>query len=181
MGETGETYLVGPDKLMRSDSYIDPEFHTVDTSFQNPTKGVVDTVAAREALSGQSGQGVIEDYRNMNALTFYEPLNIFDTHWAFITEIDEAEAFSAVHDLRLADRNRCGLCTLRYFVRGMVLITRSIAAPINRIIAKLRDGSEQVNSASTQWLRRASLWPTALRIKPPPLRRPLPHLKRCLQ
>ncbi|MGM0419271.1 MAG: hypothetical protein ACQEQS_11160, partial [Thermodesulfobacteriota bacterium] len=30
MGETGETYLVGPDKRMRSDSFLDPENHSVD-------------------------------------------------------------------------------------------------------------------------------------------------------
>ena len=29
MGETGETYLVGEDKLMRSDSFLDPENHSV--------------------------------------------------------------------------------------------------------------------------------------------------------
>ncbi len=49
MGETGETYLVGPDKLMRSDSLLDPA-HTIKASFANPEKGRVDTEASREAL-----------------------------------------------------------------------------------------------------------------------------------
>ncbi|HMA61201.1 MAG TPA: cache domain-containing protein, partial [bacterium] len=34
MGETGETYLVGSDKKMRSNSYIDPESHSVKASFE---------------------------------------------------------------------------------------------------------------------------------------------------
>ena len=34
MGETGESYLVGPEKLMRSDSYLDPENHSVAASFR---------------------------------------------------------------------------------------------------------------------------------------------------
>lgn len=148
MGETGESYLVGPDKLMRSDSYNDPKFHTVNASFQNPEKGSVDTDATRAALAGKSGQGVIEDYRNVNALTFYEPLELFDTQWAFITEIEESEAFQAVSSLQLwigiiAILALCGILLVAWF------ITRSIATPINRIIAKLRDGSDQVNSAST--------------------------------
>ncbi len=32
MGKTGEVHLVGPDKLMRSDSFLDPEHHTVNAN-----------------------------------------------------------------------------------------------------------------------------------------------------
>ena len=53
MGKTGETYLVGPDKLMRSDSFLDPANHSVKASFAHPEKGMVDTVAAKEALAGK--------------------------------------------------------------------------------------------------------------------------------
>ncbi len=51
MGETGETYLIGSDKLMRSDSYLDPTNHSVEASFANPSKGKVNTTASRNALS----------------------------------------------------------------------------------------------------------------------------------
>ncbi|HPF36762.1 MAG TPA: cache domain-containing protein, partial [Candidatus Krumholzibacteria bacterium] len=50
LGETGETYLVGADKLMRSDSFLDPEHHSVVTSFRKPETGKVDTEASRAAL-----------------------------------------------------------------------------------------------------------------------------------
>ncbi|MDP6343170.1 MAG: cache domain-containing protein, partial [Alphaproteobacteria bacterium] len=50
MGETGETYLVGQDLLMRSDSYLDQVNHTVEASFADPAKGSVDTDASRRAL-----------------------------------------------------------------------------------------------------------------------------------
>lgn len=43
LGESGETYLVGPEGLMRSDSYIDPKNHSVESSFRNPNKGTVNT------------------------------------------------------------------------------------------------------------------------------------------
>ncbi len=39
LGETGETYLVGSDNLMRSDSYLDSENRTVAASFANPATG----------------------------------------------------------------------------------------------------------------------------------------------
>ena len=53
LGETGETYLVGSDKLMRFDSYLDPKHHSVVASFRNPEKGKVETEAVDNALAGK--------------------------------------------------------------------------------------------------------------------------------
>lgn len=61
LGETCETYLVGPDELMRSDSYLDPKNHSVVASFRKPETGKVTTAAAKAALSGKSGAEVIMD------------------------------------------------------------------------------------------------------------------------
>jgi methyl-accepting chemotaxis protein len=96
MGQTGECYLVGPDKLMRSDSYLDPVNHTVNASFANPGKGIVDTVAAQNALAGTAGQGVIADYNGNPVLSIYQPIDIHGVRWAAICEMDVAEAFSPV-------------------------------------------------------------------------------------
>jgi len=47
MGETGETYLIGSDKRMRSDSFLDPTGHSVKASFAGNMKdNGVDTEAA---------------------------------------------------------------------------------------------------------------------------------------
>lgn len=61
LGKTGETYLVGQDGLMRSDSYLDPENHTVLASFRNPAKGRVETEASKAALAGNTDFGVVID------------------------------------------------------------------------------------------------------------------------
>ncbi len=98
MGKTGETYLVGPDKLMRSDSYLDPKHHSVAASFNDPSRGKVDTTASQEALAGQEGADVIIDYNGNPVLSAYSPLKIGDVTWALIAEIDVAEAFSPVDD-----------------------------------------------------------------------------------
>ncbi len=76
LGKTGETYLVGPDMLMRSDSYLDPKHHTVEASFANPSKGKADTEAVRNALAGKSGADVIIDYNGNPVLSAYAPLKI---------------------------------------------------------------------------------------------------------
>ncbi|MCP3955225.1 MAG: methyl-accepting chemotaxis protein, partial [Desulfobacterales bacterium] len=84
MGETGETYLVGPDKLMRSDSFLDPANHSVKASFANPSKGNVDTEATQEALAGKTESKIITDYNGNPVLSSYTPLKLGDVTWAII-------------------------------------------------------------------------------------------------
>ncbi len=98
LGKTGETYLVGPDKLMRSDSFLDPKYHSVKGSFANPDKGRVDTEAVVNALAGKTGADVILDYNNNPVLSSYAPLKVGDQTWSIIAEIDVAEAFSPVDE-----------------------------------------------------------------------------------
>ncbi|MBF0187976.1 MAG: methyl-accepting chemotaxis protein, partial [Magnetococcales bacterium] len=98
LGKTGESYLVGPDLLMRSDSYLDPDNHTVVTSFGNPNKGKVDTEAARNALAGKTESKVIIDYNGNPVLSSYAPLQLKGLTWAILSEIDVAEAFSPVDE-----------------------------------------------------------------------------------
>ncbi len=94
LGETGETYLVGPDMLMRSDSYLDPENHTIVASFKNPSKGRAETEATRLALAGETGADVIMDYNGNPVLSAFAPLKVGGVTWAILAEIDVAEAFS---------------------------------------------------------------------------------------
>ena len=98
MGKTGEAYLIGPDKLMRSDSFLDAKHHTVKASFADPSKGKVDTDASSNALRGETDAEVIIDYNGNPVLSAYRPLDIAGLHWAVLAEIDVAEAFSPVDE-----------------------------------------------------------------------------------
>ena len=99
MGKTGETYLVGEDLLMRSDSFLDPENHTVIASFANPNLGSVDTEAAREALAGNDDEKIIIDYNGNPVLSAYMPIEVFGHTWALIAEIDQAEVNAPVRSM----------------------------------------------------------------------------------
>ncbi len=68
LGRTGDTYLVGKDGLMRSDSILDKTYHTVATSLKEPSKGKVDSVGSRRALAGESGTEIMKDYRGSKVL-----------------------------------------------------------------------------------------------------------------
>jgi len=90
MGESGETYLVGADKTMRSDSRF----------FANSilTRSV-DTASVRLALSGEEGVQVTDDYRNIPVYSAYKPLDIMGVRWAVLAEVDEAEVVKPVSQL----------------------------------------------------------------------------------
>ena len=92
MWKTGETYLVGQDKKMRSDSYLDNRNHSVLASFRGTveTNGV-DTEASRQALSGIEDKKILVDYRGKSVLSAYSPISIKDVQWALIAEVDEDE------------------------------------------------------------------------------------------
>jgi len=100
-GDTQEDYLVGQDKLMRSDSFLDPTNHTLMASFANPSSGSVDTEAAREALSGNTDTKIVIDYNGNPVLSSFSSVKIGqDITWAILSEIDEAEVMIAPNSLR---------------------------------------------------------------------------------
>ena len=93
MGNTGESYLVGQDRLMRSDSYLNPEQFSVKASFANNNK--VNTVAVESALAGEQSTAVIQDYNDNPVISSWHYINVSDdVRWAIISEIDVAEAFN---------------------------------------------------------------------------------------
>ena len=149
MGQTGETYLVGQDKLMRSDSFLDPSVHSVKASFANPLKGKVDTEAANLALSGKEDAKIITNYKGNPVLSAFAPIVVGDTTWALITEIDESEAFASVNQIKWMIVIISVVCIVAIFGVSW-FIARSISKPINRITSGMREGANQVASASGQ-------------------------------
>ena len=98
-GESQEDYLVGSDLLMRSDSFLDPKGHSLKASFANNTK--VDTVASRNALSGQEHTEVVIDYNGNPVLSAYSQVSVGeDLKWAILSEIDEAEVLVTPNAIR---------------------------------------------------------------------------------
>ena len=101
MGDTGESYLVGPDFLMRSDSYIDPENRSVAASFAgNIENNGIDTLAVQEALAGNSDAKIITNALGKKVLSAYSPIDVGGVTWALMAEIDEEEAFNAAQNLK---------------------------------------------------------------------------------
>ena len=87
LGESGETYLIGGDHLMRSQSRFKTE-NTIGT-FK------VDTVAVDNVMAGKTNHEIIADYRGIDVLSSYTPVNVEGLKWGLVAEIDKDEAFAS--------------------------------------------------------------------------------------
>jgi len=117
LGKTGESYLVGRDFLMRSDSrfYIeDPEgylefarragvreevIEKIRTTGGTILAQEVRTPAVVDALAGKAGTALITDYRGVTVLSSFAPLADEDLDWVILSEMDASEALGPVRKL----------------------------------------------------------------------------------
>jgi methyl-accepting chemotaxis protein len=140
MGETDETYLVGSDKLMRSDSFRDPIMHSVNASFKGSVeRNGVNTEASRNALAGMEDQGIILNYNNLKVLSCYAPLYLPDgVRWAIITEINHKEV-KAPLNIMLWKIIWAGVIIA--FALGLIgfFMATGIAKPIKNVIDMIKD------------------------------------------
>lgn len=150
MGDTGESYLVGPDKRMRSDSFLDKTGRSVTASFAGNLKdNGVDTTAVTEALNGTTRAQIITDYNGNRVLSSYTPLKTPAGTWALIAEVDESEAYKDLKTLEIL------LIILSLSFLLIIIITalffgKAITKPVQKIIASLSNGASEVRSASNQ-------------------------------
>lgn len=129
MWETGETYLVGLDKKMRSDSYLDQVRHTVLASFSGTVEeNGVDTDASREALRGIEDKKIVVDYRGKRVLSAYTPILIEDVKWALIADVDEEEVNT--HIARALNSKILLLSSLSVLI--LLLLALSVSTFINK-------------------------------------------------
>ncbi|KAA9107813.1 adenylate/guanylate cyclase domain-containing protein [Microbacterium rhizomatis] len=116
LGQTGETYLVGRDGLMRSISRelkADPEQYAQDAvaaglspesaqlSIRNGDSLLQQSVtsdAVSRALAGESGTLLETDYLGRESLTAYAPLAVDNLPWVIIAQETSTEALVPVDD-----------------------------------------------------------------------------------
>ena len=152
MGETGESYLIGPDLLMRSDSFLDPVHHSVKGSFANPQKGKVDTQASRDIFMGKSNAIEITDYNGSHVLSSYTPLSFNGITWGLIAEIDMAEIDIPVIALKNEIYMIIGI-TLVIVILIIILVSfaaRNEVKFLSGVVHSLSGSSDQLSSASSE-------------------------------
>ncbi|WP_104029499.1 methyl-accepting chemotaxis protein [Vibrio jasicida] len=130
MGESGETYLVGSDYRMRSDSFLDPVGRTILASFAGTVENNgVDSDAVKRALAGESGVETIIDYNGNPVVSAYSPIDMYGHRWALLSEIDVAEAEQAIKELMTLN----GIVLFLAVIGGIsvaLVVTRAVMKPL---------------------------------------------------
>jgi class 3 adenylate cyclase len=159
MGRTGETFLVGPDDLMRSDSRMfleNPEEFKRDVVNAGTPPDVAEesirqggttlvqpvaTQATRLAQRGQSGTVIEDDYLGQKTLQAYAPVQLKGLHWSIIAKIDTAEAFAPV-----ATFTRTLVLSTALIIFVVCLAAMLLARLFVRPIRRLEAGAQQISS-----------------------------------
>jgi len=151
-GATGEAYVVGPDRLVRSGLrgfYETPDRYYVDLKRAGESDEDIDAIrrygtpilhqhvstdAARAALAGIEGTGEIIGIRGIPTLASWGPLAIPGTRWAVIAKIDSAEAFAPVHKLQ-QDLMIVGALALLVVILTAAWLARALLGPLRELTA----------------------------------------------
>ncbi len=170
LGDSGETYLIGDDLSMRSQSRFlieDKEGYYALMKGLGTDQGVLDKISAKEstillqkvdtkgtraAVAGNTNVEIFPDYRNINVLSAYAPVEIEDVEWVIMSEIDESEALMPIAALKSNMWKLSGGMLLLIVGIGYLVtrITGKVTSAITDIIEGLTDCSTQITSASEQ-------------------------------
>ncbi|MFN9976294.1 MAG: methyl-accepting chemotaxis protein, partial [Phycisphaerae bacterium] len=153
LGKTGEIVLVGPDRLMRSDSRHQPEKLSVENSFRRPETGKLDLPAVARAIEkGESGCEEMTNPEGATSLCAFAPIEILGRRWCILATVgkDEVLAGSAIM-LRIGEESVNAMLT---WSLGLILVTsivvagiawwfsRQITSPIQGTVGALKDIAE---------------------------------------
>ncbi len=146
MGESGETYIVGSDYLMRNDSRFLKDGET------SILKQEVRTPTVEAALAGKSGSEEIKDYRGIWVLSAHKPIEFQGVKWAVIGEIDSDEVFAAANTTRNVIAI-VGVIALAISVLIGFFGVRGVTRPLARLTDTMRamaDGNYDIQVPATE-------------------------------
>jgi two-component system NarL family sensor kinase len=134
LGNTGESYLVGSDRLMRSKSRFK------DTSIY---KVIVNSEGVNEAFLGKAATSVFIDYNGNLVLSSYEKIDIPGLEWVILSEIDLAEAEIPVIEFRNYIILIIAIISITTF-----FVTYLISKRITNPIKKLTDAATRIGEGN---------------------------------
>jgi class 3 adenylate cyclase len=161
LGQSTETYLVGPDNLMRSDSRLfleDPQAYrraaidagtapeVVDKAIRLGGTTLVQPVTSAGVRAAQRGQtGVIRDtdYLGNEQLDAYAPLNLpdADLHWSIVATRDYSEAYG-----RMASFGKTLVLAITAIILAICVASMLLAQLFLRPVRRLQAGTQKISS-----------------------------------
>lgn len=161
LGETGETYIVGADYKLRSQSrfllqnqpgyfsklaeqgVMEQTINEIRAHRSSIGLQKIESEGVKAALAGKTGTRVYQGYLGEQVLGAFRPLTIAGLDWAIVTEIEAKEAYQVFSDLRdrmimVASVLLALTIYMSYFLS--LTLTRSLRA-LSRAAESLADGN----------------------------------------
>ena len=137
LGETGESFLVGEDRLLRSDSLKFPDEYSVNESFRKNLR--VNTDSVELGLKGKSGVIETENYKQESVVSGYIPVNFGSLKWVMIAEMETQEAFAGISHLRWIVLLICLVA-----IAGIITVSMKTSDRILQPILKMKEAINQI-------------------------------------
>jgi len=163
LGSTGETYLIGEDGFMRSDSRLlieDEErfFNTLEKADFLPqtikrakayktTSTIIPVSTISDIKERYSSTQINKNYLGESVLSSYAPLNITGLNWSIVSEITEKEAFKPISQLQRTI-TVWGVVLIMTVALLSMLVSRNLIKPIEKLtegVSRLRSDCHDVH------------------------------------
>ncbi|GGA81278.1 hypothetical protein GCM10008015_22560 [Flavobacterium palustre] len=147
MGDSGESYLVGEDYRMRSQSRFYP--NKIPYSLFAKTEGV------SKAFKEINGRGVFKDYRGINVYSVYSLIAVRNLKLVILSEMDVEEVTIPLKELK---ERLVGL-TIAIFLLAVMLslfLTRIITNPIKNMQKSLKIMAEGDYNQTNEFIKNSS-------------------------
>jgi class 3 adenylate cyclase len=151
LGTSGEVYLVGQDRVLRSDTrffHENPDGYLALLRAQGAAPHQIERIRlfksnileqkiqsslAEAALRGQTGSATTVDYRGIEVIGAYAPLNLDNLTWGIVAKMNTAEVFKGVNDMGRR------IITFAVVLQGIftllsLLLARVFTAPITNLL-----------------------------------------------
>lgn len=163
LGETGQTYLVGQDRIMHSNDrmLIEDKAAFLNAAKQagmtdamlnsinkrDTTIGIVkiNSPAVDDAITGNEGFIIDNNYLGTPSLSAYKPLKINDVNWVIVSEEAQSEAFQPIENLKNTVYTTLAVVSLIALIVGALLgliLAKIIVRPIDNMVTLMHDIAE---------------------------------------
>ena len=132
LGETGQTYLVGPDRLMRCNSRFAKEGESSILSWE------VKSDAVERALAGKSEEKIFPNHRGEDALAAFAPLEIKGLNWAIVAEMELSEILAPSRAMQWKI-SLISLLSLAVAVVIAMYFASTIIRPIRAVVQRMNE------------------------------------------
>ena len=135
LGEYGESYIVGSDFLMRSDSrFGDKGGKILETK--------IETDDVKKALAGETGIAHVFDYHGDRVYSAYSPIDFLGIRWANIAYSNQDEIWAPIYDLIYTAEIQIFLMMIVITIIGL-LVARTISRPITQMVTAMNEIAQE--------------------------------------